>query len=230
MKNSTKIYNFQDETAIELNFKPLKNSLPFEEKSVMTDDIRFYSKQTETKQESNDIEQQTDAQNSNQVVPDYDENDLLMFLRRKNKLFKDSFLEQSTLSESESWFKAIKISNQTNLIMSLKLGFGKEKEKIGFQINQIALNTKGMALAIAVGCKKHEGSCEHTAFVSGWHISRTNIKLNEPHWTITVNGCVTSISWHPRRPTIFAVGTVNGVINIYDIGNFFDIYVYFLTN
>jgi hypothetical protein len=75
-----------------------------------------------------------------------------------------------------------------------------------------------MVLAVAVGASKHLGSCEHNSFVCGWNLFRSNINPNEPHWTLNLNGCVVSMAWHPRKSSIFAAGTLNGVISIFDIG------------
>lgn len=189
-----------------------------EEKGMMTDEQSVKDIACETKQESKDIEVQYDTLNNSKTITDVDESALLMFLRKKKNLLMDAFLEQSTLSLSGNWFRGSKSSSQTNCTMQLKVKFGKDKEKEEFQINKIALNMKGMVLAIAVGGSKHEGSCEHTAFVSGWNIFRSNIDFEEPHWSINVNGCVTALAWHPRKSTIFAAGTMNGVISVYDIG------------
>ena len=214
----SKILNFSDETVVSFNFKPTKNTLKNEEKQMQTDPQKLISVACETKQESIEIGTQYDATESNQSKKEIDESSLLIFLRKKKNLLMDAFQEQSTQSLSGKMFRGTKTASQTNCTQKLQIQFGSADIKNEVQINQVKLNNKGMMLAVAVGYKKHEGSCEHTAYVCGWNIFRSNIKSDEPHWTLNSNGCVTCISWHPRKSTILATGTYNGIISIFDIG------------
>lgn len=216
---SSKILNFSDENVVSFNLKPTKDTKKNESSGTQTAELRMKDVQIETKQESADFELQCDTFNHSKVTTEYDEPDLLMFLRRKKNLFEHTFLEQSTHRSTGSSLYKSKASNiQTNCINSFKVIFGAEKEKDDFRINKISLNVKGMVLGIGVGACKHMGSCEHNSFICGWNLFRSNINPIEPHWTINVSGCVSAIAWHPRKSTIFAAGSVNGVISIFDIG------------
>jgi hypothetical protein len=197
----------------------------------MTSELQTESVACETKQESMDVELQCNTLNDGRGQPEYDDPDLLMFLRKKKNLFEHAFLEHSTLTLSGilptkqtfnisigNWFGSKNSATQTNLTGSLNVKFTADQDKEDFRINKIGLNIKGMVLAVAVGASKHLGSCEHNSFVCGWNLFRSNINPNEPHWTLNLNGCVVSMAWHPRKSSIFAAGTLNGVISIFDIG------------
>lgn len=215
---TSKILKFSDQNAVSINIKPVTNVNKNDDKATMTKELQQVSVACETKQESVDVEVQCDTFNQNKNTPEYDEPDLLMFLRRKKNLFEHAFLEQSTSTKSSTFFKGKNSNTQTNCINNLKVRFGIEREKEDFRVNKIALNIKGMVLAVAVGASKHMGSCEHNSFICGWNLFRSNINETEPHWTINISGCVLSLAWHPRKSTIFASGTVNGVISVFDIG------------
>ena len=66
----------------------------------MTKPLEQESVACETKQESMDVELQCNTMNDGHGTPEYDDPDLLMFLRKKKNLFEHAFLEHSTLTLS----------------------------------------------------------------------------------------------------------------------------------
>jgi hypothetical protein len=66
----------------------------------MTSELQTKSVACETKQESMDVELQCNTLNDGRGQPEYDDPDLLMFLRKKKNLFEHAFLEHSTLTLS----------------------------------------------------------------------------------------------------------------------------------
>ena len=66
-----------------------------------------------------------------------------------------------------------------------------------YQVLDIIWNANGLVLAISYGSCKHQGTCQHKAWISLWNISRRDFKHDEPNMNIQTDGCIRTLSFHP---------------------------------
>mmetsp|Transcript_78659 Transcript_78659/g.136448 ORF Transcript_78659/g.136448 Transcript_78659/m.136448 type:complete len:565 (-) Transcript_78659:91-1785(-) len=87
---------------------------------------------------------------------------------------------------------------------------------VDLQVTSVAWNTTGAMLACSFGRLDTMGWCEVTAPVCIWNVFRPQLVPGEPDTTISVQGFVMCLAFHPTQPAILAGGTYNGELLIWN--------------
>jgi WD40 repeat protein len=95
----------------------------------------------------------------------------------------------------------------------------KEKGDQQYQVTSVNWSCNGAALAVAYGKTDHVSWCEHQSIINIWSIFRRNFNAKKPIITIEAPNCVSTISFHPKDPSILAAGTINGEIFIWRLND-----------
>ena len=58
----------------------------------------------------------------------------------------------------------------------------------------------------------HENWCTHKSSLCTWNLDRKGMKPDKPDTTVDLSCCLTSIAFHPKRPSYIAGASFNGNI------------------
>ncbi|CAE8600868.1 unnamed protein product, partial [Polarella glacialis] len=168
--------------------------------------------------EVNCIETQTSGPGDMGVGPDeeqvvVDEEHLAEFLRRVvptiEEELKLSWQSMPVFDAYEPlWDEAAETCEMTHQVW---------KEGIhDLQVTAVAWNMTGSTLACAYGKLDTLGWCEVAAPVCLWNIFRPQLVPGEPDTSISIQGFVMCLAFHPTKPGVLAGGTYNGELCIWN--------------
>ena len=86
----------------------------------------------------------------------------------------------------------------------------------------VSWNATGTMICAAFGKSRILGWCDERGIICCWHLFRENFSPNLPSHTFNHYVCFTSLACHPKTPALFAAGTFNGEILIYDLASSHD--------
>jgi len=87
---------------------------------------------------------------------------------------------------------------------------------VDLQVTSIAWNSTGSTLACSFGKLDTTGWCAVEAPVCVWNVFRPQMVPGEPDTSISIQGFVMSLAFHPSQPAILAGGTYNGELMIWN--------------
>ena len=89
-----------------------------------------------------------------------------------------------------------------------------------YMISALSWNSTSSVLLVGYSFKHHENWCFHQSFICSWRIYKNfNNKPLKPNNIFELDNCISFIQSHPNQPSIFAVGTFNGKLSIWDTRN-----------
>nr|XP_053655781.1 cytoplasmic dynein 2 intermediate chain 2-like isoform X1 [Cherax quadricarinatus] len=83
----------------------------------------------------------------------------------------------------------------------------------------ISWSCTGSVIGVSYGSKDHDDWCDHKGSVAVWNINRNDFDANQPERVIETSSCVLSLAFHPNNPAVFAVGTFNGEVLVYNLSH-----------
>nr|XP_045624130.1 cytoplasmic dynein 2 intermediate chain 2-like [Procambarus clarkii] len=84
-------------------------------------------------------------------------------------------------------------------------------------VTSISWSCTGSVIGVSYGSKDHDDWCDHKGAVAVWNINRSDFDANQPERVIEASSCILSLAFHPTNPALFAAGTFNGEILVYDL-------------
>jgi WD40 repeat protein len=90
-----------------------------------------------------------------------------------------------------------------------------QEDLVDMKVTSVAWNSTGALLACSYG-QDTTGWCEVTAPVCVWNLFRPQMVQSKPDTTISIQGFVMSLAFHPTKPSLLAGGTYNGELMIWD--------------
>lgn len=87
---------------------------------------------------------------------------------------------------------------------------------VDLQVTSIAWNCTGAMLACSFGNLDTTGWCNVEAPVCVWNVFRPQMVAGEPDTTISIQGFVMCLAFHPTQPAVLAGGTYNGELMIWN--------------
>lgn len=87
---------------------------------------------------------------------------------------------------------------------------------VDLSVTSVAWNATGAMLACSFGNLDTTGWCDVTAPVCVWNVFRPQLVPGEPDVTISIQGFVMCLAFHPTQPAILAGGTYNGELMIWN--------------
>lgn len=104
----------------------------------------------------------------------------------------------------------------TQLTQTIDLELSNDLKNYGQQeVESYLFNKTGMVLIL--GLRNTSSGADESSSVVGFNLFRSEEKAKKPIWKINVSSSVMSLSLHPRKSTILAVGLQSGSIEIHDI-------------
>eukprot|EP00743_Colponemidia_sp_Colp-15_P005399 GILK01005803.1.p1 GENE.GILK01005803.1~~GILK01005803.1.p1 ORF type:complete len:531 (-),score=70.77 GILK01005803.1:74-1624(-) len=94
---------------------------------------------------------------------------------------------------------------------------GGDEDQAAFVPMGLTWNSTGAILAVGYGRRDHKGWCSHSATVCCWNLFRRDFDVSKPTVVLECTGCLTSIAFHPDRPSLLAGATFNGEVYVWDI-------------
>jgi WD40 repeat protein len=88
--------------------------------------------------------------------------------------------------------------------------------QVDMSVTCVAWNCTGAMLACSFGNLDTTGWCNVTAPVGVWNVFRPQLVPGEPDVTISIQGFVNTLAFHPTQPAILAGGTYNGELMIWN--------------
>ncbi|XP_037775081.1 cytoplasmic dynein 2 intermediate chain 2-like [Penaeus monodon] len=145
---------------------------------------------------------------------EYDEASLAEFLQRITpKVIQE--LDRQNRSRAFDGFLLMREeeTSQVKLLHTLRWS-NRDTEGL---VSGIDWSCTGSVIAVAYGWSSHDDWCDHKSAVAVWNINRSDFDSNQPERVIDVSSCVASLAFHPTNPAVFAIGTFNGEVLVYDL-------------
>jgi len=188
------------------------------EKQLQTEQRRFGDKSIETREPGVNLGLQAGGEAPKILTKEeYDEDRLLGFLRTHLKQFDKAIKEQTVISNNINYWKyADRTVEGTRLVQAINLALSPDSRDTGkFTVNCSRLNSTGLVLVL--GLKNNQEKIDGPAKVIAFNLLKTPSKAREAIWSIETTASVSFIEFHPRKPSIIAVGLSSGRIGVYDI-------------
>ncbi|KAK4323474.1 hypothetical protein Pmani_005825 [Petrolisthes manimaculis] len=90
-------------------------------------------------------------------------------------------------------------------------------------VTGLAWSSTGSVIGVGYGANQHDDWCDHCGTLAVWNINRSDFDANQPERVIEMSSCVLCLAFHPNNPAVFAVGTFNGEVLVYDLSHSEDV-------
>ncbi|KAK3854352.1 hypothetical protein Pcinc_039163 [Petrolisthes cinctipes] len=90
-------------------------------------------------------------------------------------------------------------------------------------VTGLAWSSTGSVIGVGYGANQHEDWCDHSGTLAVWNINRSDFDANQPERVIEISSCVLCLAFHPTNPAVFAVGTFNGEVLVYNLSRSEDV-------
>jgi WD repeat-containing protein 34 len=96
-----------------------------------------------------------------------------------------------------------------------------KKKGAGFatSCSKVAWNCTGSLIAACYGERTHVGWCDHKSTIAAWNIMSRRLNQAKPEIEIELSACASALAFHPKHPTMLAVGLFSGEIRVLDVNN-----------
>lgn len=85
-------------------------------------------------------------------------------------------------------------------------------------VSSISWNSNGWTVAIGFGgCQQGLGWSDQPSSIAVWNLSRPLVNKEKPDHVLTSPSCVTSVAFHPEKPSVLTAGTLSGQIFVWDL-------------
>ncbi|CAL4083864.1 unnamed protein product [Meganyctiphanes norvegica] len=160
---------------------------------------------------------QTEKEEETNYGPaEYNEGSLLSFLRKIGPKVEEELKRQSH-STVFNGYNALEDAHSSGVKLMHTLRWPSLENNL--VVTCIDWSCTGSGVGIAYGSSHHDDWCDHKGAIAVWNINRNDFDPNRPERVIDVSSCVLSLAFHPTNPAIFAMGTFNGEVLIYDLSN-----------
>ncbi|KAK8395587.1 hypothetical protein O3P69_005591 [Scylla paramamosain] len=158
--------------------------------------------------------QTEEEENKSLGTPQYDEASLSEFLTRITpKVLRE--LDRQARSQAFLGYGAVQeeAASGVRLLHTLRCSHS-DPECV---VSSVAWSSTGSVIGVTFGAMEHQDWCGHRGAIAVWNINRSDFDANQPERTIEASSCVLSLAFHPSNPALFAAGTFNGEILVYDL-------------
>ncbi|XP_063988859.1 cytoplasmic dynein 2 intermediate chain 2-like [Diachasmimorpha longicaudata] len=87
------------------------------------------------------------------------------------------------------------------------------------KISALSWSTNGGTLAIAYSVPYHEKWCDHLSEIKFYELNQDDDLSQTVNKHLETNACVTAMSYHPTKPSIFAAGFFNGDVALWNLAD-----------
>ncbi len=85
-------------------------------------------------------------------------------------------------------------------------------------VSSISWNSNGWTVAIGFGgCQQGLGWSDQPSSIAVWNLARPLVNKEKPDHVLTSPSCVTSVAFHPEKPSVLTAGTLSGQIFVWDL-------------
>jgi WD40 repeat protein len=93
-----------------------------------------------------------------------------------------------------------------------------EEEVPSLPVSSISWNSNGWTVAVGFGgCQQGLGWSDQPSSIAVWNLARPLVNKEKPDHVLTSPSCVTSVAFHPEKPSILTAGTLSGQIFVWDL-------------
>ncbi|XP_050696256.1 cytoplasmic dynein 2 intermediate chain 2-like [Eriocheir sinensis] len=164
---------------------------------------------------------QTEEEEQKSLGPaEYDEASLSEFLKRVTpKVLRE--LDRRARSQAFLGYGAVEEEAGTGgkLLHTLRCN-QTDQECV---VSGMGWSSTGSVVGVSFGAGEHDDWCSHRGTIAVWNINRSDFDANQPERVIEAASCVLCLAFHPSNPALFAAGTFNGEILVYDLSRTEDV-------
>ncbi|XP_011312080.1 WD repeat-containing protein 34-like [Fopius arisanus] len=183
--------------------------------AAQTENIRHDSKQSQ-----NITQQSAQTQTAERItaVTDIDYNRLAEFLRKVTPGIMEA-LDNTSESDILDGYDPIATKEITLQVKLLNKFPTLEESDSKRKISALTWSTHGGTLAIAYSIPYHEQWCDHLSEIKFYELKRDDDVPPTANKHLETNACITDISYHPTKPSIFAAGFFNGDVALWNLAD-----------
>ncbi|BET01436.1 WD domain, G-beta repeat [Nesidiocoris tenuis] len=159
-------------------------------------------------------EVQTEGIGSSAEAPAYDERKLAEFLQRISPPVIAE-LDKAAKSKAFTNYQLGRNESQDEVNQLYRLQSNHMPDLPNIQVSCLSWSCTGNVVAIGFASPGHEGWCVHQSAVHFYNISKHKLDVSKPDRVIDVNSCVSALAMHPYEPSVVALGTQFGEVQIW---------------
>ena len=90
-------------------------------------------------------------------------------------------------------------------------------DQSSLSVASLSWNASGSTVAVVYTMESHESWCTHETPINVWNIDRRDFDPGKPRQQITTDSCQSVSAFHSSTPSLLAVGSYTGDINVYNL-------------
>ena len=195
-----------------------------EERETQTNDISSVETGVQHNSQLN-IETQTSDPNDTHIarpLKTFNSSELIKFLRKSSEV---TIEEMKKIRSNDIFERIDKYHNQNKPKVSIlqkfnanKLNLNVNKSEVEYIPSSVCWNCNGSGLSVAFKVKSHSDWCTHESYALFWNLFKVTSN-EEPNSTLEIDGCVSTFISHPKHPSIYCSGALNGRISLWNTRN-----------
>uniref|UniRef100_A0A146L241 WD repeat-containing protein 34 n=2 Tax=Lygus hesperus TaxID=30085 RepID=A0A146L241_LYGHE len=160
------------------------------------------------------VETQTEESVEQYESPQYDEQRLASYLERVCPAVLAE-LDKAAKSKAFTNYKLARDESQEEALQLYELRSSQMPDLPNIQVSCLSWSCTGNVVAIGFAIPGHSGWCQHESAVHFYNISKHKIDTTKPDRVISINSCISSLSMHPYEPSVVALGTHLGEVQVW---------------
>ncbi|XP_015116948.1 WD repeat-containing protein 34 [Diachasma alloeum] len=183
--------------------------------TAQTENIRHNSKESQSITHQSIQTQTAEIPNA---VTDIDYNKLAAFLRKVTPGILEALddISESDVLDGYDPIATRELPLQIQLLNKFSTLEESDSKK---KISALSWSTNGGTLAIAYSVPYHEKWCDHLSQIKFFELKKDDDLPQTVNKHLETNACITCISYHPTKSSIFAAGFFNGDVALWNLAD-----------